>query len=279
MKERLARLSSSDSKDSNNHQVAQTPHVRNNAEDGLESPTPFNANEAGYDIGSAPDVDLNSPEAHEKIFYHPEHFLQGHVQYVLNLATQNASAMRLSGVGFKTIVIDPSKQLMVSAVSLRSLASAGKIPLPFKNMQLTSVSAKEAAAFFQDKDVYNAKNIIWLLALGASRGRLPVNTSLDTPVSLLHWPNLTRLQVPPHATRILSLWSHDDKSLRETVAALGIPQRYVFALYSACHAIGLIQAGKKSTQPKVRPAAMREPSAQAQQKQTLFRMLLNKLKI
>ncbi len=253
--------------------------MRSNAEEEPESPTSFNANDLGYDVGSAPDVDLNSPEAREKIFYHPEHFLQGHVQYVLNLAAQNASAMRLSGIGFKTIVIEPSQQLMVSAVSLRSLASAGKIPLPFKNMQLTAVSAKDAAAFFQDKEVYSVKNIIWQLALGASRGRLPVNTSLDTPVSLLHWPNLTRLQVPPHAARILSLWSHDDKSLRETVAALDIPQRYVFALYSACSAIGLIQVGKQSSKPKNRPIDMHTPTANIKQKQTLFRMLLDKLKI
>ena len=168
---------------------------------------------------------------------------------------------------------------MVSAVSLRSLASAGKIPLPFKNMQLTAISAKDAATFFQNKEAYSVKNIIWQLALGASRGRLPVNTSLDTPVSLLHWPNLTRLQVPPHAARILSLWSHDDKSLKETVAALNIPQRYVFALYSACSAIGLIQVGKQASKPKNKAIDMLTPTANIKQKQTLFRMLLDKLKI
>ena len=248
----------------------------NIAETGNTTPSNLNTSEFAYYIGSAPDVDLNSPDIHDKIFYHPERFLQGHVQYVSQLATEKSSAMRLSGIGFKAILIDPSNQRVVSAVPLRSLLSAGRIPLAYKNMQVAPVSAKEAASIIEAAvETYSTESILWRLALCASRGRLPANTSLDRPISLAYWPNLTRLQAPPHAARILSLWARDSYSIKETVEALNVPQRYIFALYSACSAIGLIQAGQKKT----RPSATMPPAAQAQakQKRGIFRLLLNKL--
>ena len=235
----------------------------------------LSSGEFSYYIGSAPDVDLNSPDLHEKIFYHPEHFLQGHVQHVLSMAAEKNSAMRLSGIGFKTLVIEPMSQRIVSAVPLRSLLSAGRIPLAYKNMQLAPVSVAEAASLIgAAAETYSAESIVWQLALCASRGRLPANTSLDRPISLAYWPNLTRLQVPPHAARILSVWSRNGNSLRDTVESLDVPQRYIFALYSACSAIGLIQPGKKQEQPSV---MLRPPTPQTQHKRGIFRMLLGKL--
>ena len=181
-------------------------------------------------------------------------------------------------MGFKAIVIDPAHQRVVSAVPLRSLLSAGRIPLAYKNMQLVAIPAEEAAHLAQNFETYSTESILWQLALCASRGRLPANTPLDTPISLAHWPNLTRLQVPPHAARILSLWVRQGGSLRETVDSLNVPQRYVFALYSACSAIGLIQFGQKQIQP-ITPAAQPLPveQEQVQKKQSMFRMLIGKL--
>ena len=230
-----------------------------------------------YYIGSAPDVDLNSPDLHKKIFYHPEQFLQGHVQYVAKLAAEKSSAMRLSGIGFKSIVIDPVSQRVIPAVSLRTLLSAGRIPLPYKDMKVAPVSAEEVASLIAtSKETYSLEGILWQLALCASRGRLPANTPLDAPISLRHWPNLTRLQVSPHAARILSVCSRGSHSIREATESLDVPQRYIFALYSACNAIGLIQIGRKQTQATTEE---NNPATQAknQQKRGIFRMLLNKL--
>ena len=79
-------------------------------EEGLAAQSQANAaDEFSYDVGSAPDINLNDPDAYEKIFYHPENFLQGHVQHVLNMAIKNGAAMRLSGIGFKSIVVDPAR--------------------------------------------------------------------------------------------------------------------------------------------------------------------------
>ncbi|MDO4794314.1 MAG: hypothetical protein Q4A28_00005, partial [Brachymonas sp.] len=242
-----------------------------------EAPAPHpNHNEFSHYIGSAADIDLNDPASSEKIFYHPENFLQGHVQHVLRLAAKNGTPMRLAGIGFKAIVIDPAHQCVVSAVPLRSLLSAGRIPLAYKNMQLSSISSQEALRLAQDFETYSTESILWQLALCASRGRLPANTSLDVPISLTHWPNLTRLQAPPHAARIFSLWVRQGGSLRQTVESLDVPQRYVFALYSACSAIGLIQFGKKQMRSAAN-ALQPEPAVQVQKKQGMFRMLIGKL--
>ena len=99
------------------------------------------------------------------------------------MAAEKNSAMRLSGIGFKTLVIEPMSQRIVSTVPLRSLLSAGRIPLAYKNMQLAPVSVAEAASLIgAAAKTYSAESIVWQLALCASRGRLPANTSLDRPI-------------------------------------------------------------------------------------------------
>lgn len=91
------------------------------------------------------------------------------------------------------------------------------------------------------------ENFLWLAALAAARGRVPVGTDLHAPVGLKHWPNFTRLEPIPHAMRIAALWLEQPTGLLETAARLHIPQRYVFAFYSAAHAIGLVTVDKTSS--------------------------------
>ena len=114
----------------------------------------------------------------------------------------------------------------------------------------------------------------WDLALWASRGRLPCGTHLDHPIRLHCWPNLTRLAVPPEAMRIASLWSRGSISLRETVRVLGVPQRYVFAFYSACHALGLVE---QISLPSALPGSRLAPAQPAPPPRGLFKRLLGKL--
>ena len=75
----------------------------------------------------------------------------------------------------------------------------------------------------------------------AARGRIPLGTDPSTKVKLKHWPNLTRLQTFPNAMRIASLWSRQPVSLLESATVLGIPQRYVFAFFSAVQVLGLVE--------------------------------------
>ena len=107
--------------------------------------------------------------------------------------------------------------------------------------------------------------LLWKLALGASRGRLPLGTSLDTPVALREWPNFTRLVVTPGAMSVAALWARQTCTLGQTIHLLGLPPADVFAFYSAAAAIDLVRPELPSqpapaTRPAISPAAPTHPS-------------------
>lgn len=239
----------------------------------MVAPPVLSAGEFDFYIGSSPDVDLADKRAREGIFYRPENFLQGHVERVLALAKERSAPLRMSGLGFQTLVIDPLRRRVFSVAPSSALLSAGRIPLAYKELRIEPISEKEIAALPATAERHSLESLLWRLTLCASRGRLPHGTPLDKVVSLVHWPNLTRLQVPPHAARILGLWSRYQISLAQTGSCLSVPQRYVFALYSACKSLGLVHVQKKP----VSPAAPDEILVKTTRTQGLFRVLLSKL--
>jgi hypothetical protein len=83
--------------------------------------------------------------------------------------------------------------------------------------------------------------LMWKVSLWSSRGRLPLGTTKDTAIGVSQWPNLTRLLTIPDFIRIAALWSKKPVSLTQTVEMLNIETGYVYAFFSACHALGLIQ--------------------------------------
>ncbi|RTZ61244.1 MAG: hypothetical protein DSZ33_01425, partial [Gammaproteobacteria bacterium] len=85
-----------------------------------------------------------------------------------------------------------------------------------------------------------ADAFIWLTALLSSRGRLPEGADVRQPVKLGQWSHLTRLTPTPHSLKTVALWSAGQANLRDTPARLGIPQRCVFAFYSAAPALGMV---------------------------------------
>ncbi len=236
-------------------------------------PPSLSPGELDFYIGSAPDVDLDQPRAREGIFYRPDSFLQGHVQRVVTLANERSAIVRMSGAGFQTIDIDPQAKSARCVVPLSGLLASGRVPISGQDIGIEFIRPESAISPENPGETYSIESLLWRLALCASRGRLPADASLDASVFVARWPNLTRLPVPPYAARILGLWSRYRTPLAQTAASLNIPQRYVFALYSACNAIGLVKLEEKQA---LSPAPA-EDSVRAHQKQGLFRMLLNKL--
>ena len=283
LKEKLTRLSGAGASSANalvpvslaSKKIEKNPNGAEKAipPKGIAAPPSLSAGEFDFYIGSSPDVDLRSKNAREGVFYRPDNFLQGHVQRVLAMAKERSVPLRMSGLGFQTLIIDPAKRCIFAVVPLSKLLSAGRIPLAYKDLRVEPVSDKEIASLPSTTEQHGMDSLIWRFALCASRGRLPEGTSLNASISLVHWPNLTRLQTPPHAARILGLWARYRTSLEQTVESLEVPQRYVFALYSACNSIGLVNVQEKHT-PSV---ATVEPPVETHQKQGLFRMLLRKL--
>jgi len=126
----------------------------------------------------------------------------------------------------------------------------------------------------EDRRLQRLDSLLWKVALWSSRGRLQHGVSLDAPVRLRAWPNIPRLMTVPHSLRIAALWARQPTSLMETARKLGVPHRYVFALYCACNAFDLVEqlgADASTNAKQVKGKAM------TQEKRSLFGGLLKKL--
>jgi hypothetical protein len=180
--------------------------------------------------------------------------------------------VRLSGAAFQRIDIYPAARKVAVTAPGSILFVAGRLPIQMADVRV-EIFDNSAPLPPEDEKTDHLDVLLWKLALWASRGRVPVGTDLEWPVFLKHWPNLTRLLEPPHATRIASLWAHQHFSLASSAATLGIPQRYVFAFFSGCAALGLAAPTRRAADVLVEPQA----PPPAKDMRGLFRMLLRKL--
>ncbi len=189
-------------------------------------------------VGSLPDADLDDPVSRAAIYYAPEHFLQGLVARAIAHAREIGRPVRIDDASGAALVLAPRDGQAWTTRSPNALRALAQLPT---RGTLHMASQAPDAALPEGASPRQLEGLEWDLALWASRGRLPRGTSLEHPIRLKNWPNLTRLAVPPEAMRIAGLWSRSSLSLRDTVRILGIPQRYVFAFYSACAALGHVE--------------------------------------
>ncbi|WP_240761767.1 hypothetical protein [Nitrosococcus wardiae] len=209
--------------------------------------------------GDAPNRDVTDPIQLEKIYYDPGRYLQGHLQRAL-AKTQAANGVCIkSGWGEITLLPEASQAMLrLSDKQLRPLCV---VPLVEANVEINILNPQEVEK--QCVQIPGSapwqllQPLLWKVALWTSRGRIPVGIPLDSPVHLKHWPNVTRLLLTPHAMRIAALWTAQPHSLLETVTTLQIPQRYVFAFFSAAYSVGLVELKqtpiRKSTSSNLRP--------------------------
>lgn len=230
----------------------------------------LNSRESHFYIGSMPDVDLGQTGERAKVFYDPREFLLGFVQKAVAQGLEAASVVRLSSFAFGDIEIYPFARKVVSHTPASALYAAGRLPLREGDVRIAFDRA--APQFPTSERQESLDEFLWKLALWASRGRLPVGTDPDLPVVLKRWPNLTRLLVSPHATRIAGLWAREPLVLSNSATVLCIPQRYVFAFYSACVALELVTPAKRALDPLLVVETVRP-----HEKRGIFRMLLSKL--
>lgn len=98
---------------------------------------------------------------------------------------------------------------------------------------------------------HSIESFIWTTSLLTSQGRLPKGTDIKQAVTLRDWPDLTRLELIPHAINIAAVLSKQAKSLLEISESLDIPQRYVFAFYNASLALNMIELGSNNKSPSL----------------------------
>lgn len=150
-----------------------------------------------------------------------------------------------------TLLDTPAGSLILDAPANR--AYLGFDPAQLNPMCLTPLAEPLRVQMLAQRDLARMKEepgrlvvsehadaLVWRIAVLTSRGRLPLGTNTDAMLYLRRWPNITRLPHTPEALRVSALLAVRGASLVEAVRLLGIPQRYVFATYTALAALDLI---------------------------------------
>ncbi len=194
------------------------------------------------EYGQLPDIDPHKPEQVEKIYYDMKQHFQNLFEQALLLAKEKKSCVLLEGFIGK-IIIHPQQNQVLCTSTEDTLHSLMLLPMQHHNIEVQRFDCVELSYHIQSTVLPFNYNYLdqfrWKLAIWAAHGRIPIGTALETPIILLHWPNLTRLLLTPYALQIAALWIERPFSLIDTAKHLNIPQKYVFTFYSAVHTLGL----------------------------------------
>jgi len=125
---------------------------------------------------------------------------------------------------------------------------------------------------------HSIESFIWSTSLLTSRGRLPEGTRVNNKVGLKVWPNLTRLELIPHAMNIAAVFSKHPGSLLEISKWLKIHQRYVFAFYNAAMSLDMIELNSSKLKTSKFNFDKKSSSKDSEQRGFLGR-LLKRLKL
>ncbi len=221
-------------------------------------------------IGSAPDIDGTDPKQFPRVQFDPGSYLLGHVVQAVELAKKKDLPVRLEhprgGITFY-----PDGRDVLVEMSERQLYILSSVPIQSRDVSIKTLKAPPVKGPGAESMSQGA--LLWQLTLWSARGRIPQTIQPTDLVVLRHWPNMTRLQGFPHAIRIAALLMQGPRSLIDTAGVLGVPQRFVFAFYSAASMVGLAMPSRRSAD-KLFQAEL----PQQHRNQGLFRRILNRLK-
>ena len=91
--------------------------------------------------------------------------------------------------------------------------------------------------------VFGTQSFNWLSALFSAHGRLPVGFDIKHPYHLMHWPNMTRLELIPDCIEIAAAWADNHASLEQIIERVGCEPRYAVSFFNAASAIELMNVG------------------------------------
>lgn len=180
----------------------------------------------------------------------------------LQQAKQSGTAVQLKFDSYDQILLLPNLNLAYTNLDLDSdhFAALCNTPIQAGKVHLhTPIAAELPAleqAYLADKEhTHDLESILWTVSLLASHGRLNRDANINQRWVLKHWPNLTRVENIPHVMRISAAWQQRPGTVFDVAKWLDIPQRYVFAFYTAASVLGLmaIDEGKVEYQEKEAP--------------------------
>ncbi len=193
-------------------------------------------------IGSAPDIDLDDPEELYNRSYNPSDYLQGFLNKTI-LKAKHFNKPVLQTISEFSIIVLPKADTVLSDARETQLQALSSIPLSDKTMTEVFLEEEQLKKYSVQTYPVPLYDLLWKSALIASRGRIPVKTDLYAPIVFSHWSKISdQVLLFKHAETIATLWQRRPLSLVETLHRLRIPQRYVFAFYSASKAVGLVSS-------------------------------------
>ncbi len=199
--------------------------------------------------GAFPDIDPADPDAVARISLSTRDTFLEKISRAVSEARTKAQALLLAVGTDATVYIDSQRGQVASGLSdeqLRILCGTSFRDDQTRQRVCNPGTLDKVIA----RDGINCEEcdaFLWNLALWTYRGRIPAGTDLDQRVYLRYWPNLTRLMKVPNAMRVAALWSEKSLTLPFTAEALGVPQRHVFAFYSAAFRLGLAGPAKRQS--------------------------------
>ena len=231
--------------------------------------------------GYTQDINLENSEAVDKIYYEPTQYLQGFFEKAFVIGQQlDKGGILIEGLHTPVIFLQKQNQILCSnEFNNNKLRTMTLLPLAKGRLRMTTLGENEVVHYLDFHQLVGQPldGFLWRVALWTSRGRVPKNTDLNKKIILLHWPNFTRLVVTPYALKISAFWMAQPHSLLETATLLNIPQRYVFAFFSAASAIRLALVDRRHEER--RPSSSSSSSTSTSPtKRGLFQRLLQRLR-
>lgn len=202
----------------------------------------------------------------ETTFFTPENYLLTNVVDAMRLAKQSGQMVQLKIDEQHFALLMPDVNYSYCTLDLYSddFATLCNNPMQTGKVHLHIPSNNEAAALeaIVDNNTdkrYDMEAFVWSTSLLTSQGRLKRNADATQKIALKSWPNLTRLEHIPHIMRIAALWNQRPGNVFDMVKWLDIPQRYVFAFYTAAETLNLFEVDetKLKTREKAAPKKQR----------------------
>ncbi|TDR17573.1 hypothetical protein [Marinicella litoralis] len=194
-------------------------------------------------VGLTPDIDFDVAAELKHIQLNPQSYFFHYLKAAFALSKENQRIARVKTV-YGIFYVDALQKVIYHDKNTEEIINIHKIPF-YKETQVTIPKFKRAELnALQELYKFDYEPFVWLSSINASKGKVPAHIDFNAPIKLLAWPDLTKLVVFKHSIRIIALWSRGQYSLKQTGQLLKIPQRYPLTIYTAMHALGLIEEAK-----------------------------------
>ncbi len=218
-------------------------------------------------VGFVDDIDPNEKNQLKKAHFDPGDYLLGFVQSAYRTAEQKKIPLKLNTTWKPLYIFPETREIWIDADD-KQLRFFCSVPLKsFFNVDtqadntgptitLSSFDAADKQINFTPELMQPMDAFLWKLALWTAKCRVPNNVDILKPVYLKHWPNMTRFLISPHALRIAAFMIRGPRTLIDIAKVMNIRQQYVFAFFTAAHAIGIAEQAARQADNVVEPSLL-----------------------